>query len=178
MKYYLIAGEKSGDLHGANLIKALRKAQPEAQMRGFGGDLMQAAGLDLQKHYREMAFIGIVEVLANLPKILSLLRFCKRDILAYQPDVIIYIDYPGFNMRIAEFAKKKGFTNFYYISPKIWAWNRKRVYKIKRYIDRMFVILPFEQDFYADYDYEVDYVGNPLFDAISNYKANPNFITD
>ncbi len=176
MKYYLIAGEKSGDLHGANLIKALQKRDKHASFRGFGGEEMQKAGAVLTKHYKEMAFMGFTAVLLNLNKIRQYLKECQKDILDYQPDVVILIDYAGFNLRIAKFAKKQGLRTFYYISPKVWAWNTKRAWKIKRIVDKMFCIMPFEKEFYKKYDYEVDYIGNPIFDAIQNFQPNPYFL--
>jgi lipid-A-disaccharide synthase len=175
MKYYIIAGEKSGDLHASNLIKALKKKDPNASFRVWGGDMMEEAGAEIVTHYREMAFMGFLEVIKNLPRILGFIKKCKADILKTQPDVVILVDYAGFNMRIAKFAKKKGFRTFYYISPKIWAWNQGRAKNIKKYIDRMFVILPFEKEFYKKYDYAVDYVGNPLFDAITNFEKQADF---
>ncbi|MCE7040811.1 lipid-A-disaccharide synthase [Dyadobacter sp. CY312] len=175
MKYYLIAGERSGDLHGANLLKGIKENDPDAVFRGWGGDMMQAEGMELVTHYKDTAFMGFLEVALNLHKISGFLKKCKSDILEYQPDVIILIDYPGFNLRIASFAKKKGLKVFYYISPKVWAWNQKRALKIKENVDRMFVIFPFEIDFYKKYDYNVDYVGNPLMDAIAAFKPDPEF---
>jgi lipid-A-disaccharide synthase len=175
MKYYLIAGEASGDLHGANLMKALKLADKNSQFRFLGGDLMKAQGGELVRHYSEMAFMGFIEVLFNLRTILRNLKETKRDLLAYQPDALILIDFPGFNLKIAEFAKKKGIKVFYYISPKVWAWNQKRVLKIQRVVDRMFCILPFEVDFYKSWGMSVDYIGNPLLDAIADFKANPCF---
>jgi lipid-A-disaccharide synthase len=170
MNYYLIAGEASGDLHGSNLMKALKKQDTEARFRYFGGDLMKAEGGALKMHYSEMAFMGFIEVIANLGTILKNIKLAKKDILENKPDVLILIDFPGFNLKIAEFAKKQGIPVFYYISPKVWAWNQKRVLKIKKIVDRMFCILPFEVDFYKKWGMEVDYVGNPLLDAIeSNY---------
>jgi lipid-A-disaccharide synthase len=172
MKYYLVAGEASGDLHGANLMKALKERDAEAEFRFFGGDLMLAEGGTLIKHYADMAFMGFVEVVANLSAILKNLSTCKNDIAVYKPDVLILIDFPGFNLKIAEFAKENGFLVCYYISPKVWAWNQKRVLKIKRVVNHMFCILPFEVDFYKQWGMAVDYVGNPLLDAIAAYKAN------
>lgn len=166
MKYYIIAGEASGDLHGSNLMKQIKKNDPEAEFRIWGGDLMQAEGAELVKHYRDLAFMGFIEVIANLKTILSNIKFCKSDLLAYQPDAVILIDYPGFNLRIAEFAKESNLKVFYYISPQIWAWKQNRVHKIKKVVDRMITILPFERDFYSKFDTEVDYVGHPLLDAI------------
>src|SRR5690606_29161923 len=148
MKYYLIAGEASGDLHGANLMKALKKEDHDAEFRFFGGDLMLEQGGTLVKHYKDMAFMGFVEVLLNLSTVLKNISFCKQDVLVYQPDVLILIDFPGFNLKIAEFAKKHNIKVFYYISPKVWAWNQKRVVKIKKVVDKMFCIFPFEVDFY------------------------------
>lgn len=175
MKYYLIAGEKSGDLHGSNLIKALAQVDNAAQFRGFGGDEMQKAGLDLQVHYQQMAFMGVVQVLLNIRKIKQWMRTCQQDILQYRPDVIILIDYGGFNMRIARFAKQHNLKVFYYISPKVWAWNVKRAWKLKATVDRMFCILPFEKDFFKKFDWDVDYVGNPVLDAVKAFSPNPNF---
>lgn len=170
MKYYIISGEASGDLHGSNLMKALFKADGKADIRFWGGDLMSAVGGTLVTHYKERAFMGFAEVLMNLGKILGLISLCKRDIIAYQPDILIYIDNSGFNLRIAKWAKKMGFTNHYYISPQIWASRASRVEKIKRDIDRMFVILPFEKAFYEKFDYDVTFVGHPLIDAIADRK--------
>jgi lipid-A-disaccharide synthase len=175
MKYYLIAGERSGDLHGANLLKGIKENDPDAVFRGWGGDLMQAEGMELVTHYKDTAFMGFLEVALNLHKISGFLKKCKKDILQYRPDVIILIDYPGFNLRIASFAKQNGLKVFYYISPKVWAWNQKRALKIKKNVDRMFVIFSFEIDFYKKYDYKVDYVGNPLMDAISAFTPNADF---
>jgi lipid-A-disaccharide synthase len=170
MKYYLIAGEASGDLHGSNLIHHLKKLDSKAHFRAWGGDKMGAEGAEIVKHYRDLAFMGFIEVVANLGTILKNISFCKKDILVYNPDVIILIDYPGFNLRIAEFAHEKGIKVFYYISPQIWAWKQNRVHKIKRVVDRMFVILPFEREFYARFDMEVSFPGHPLLDAIQFYK--------
>lgn len=177
MKYYLIAGEASGDLHGANLMKALKERDPQAEFRFFGGDLMQAQGGTLVKHYADMAYMGFVEVVANLPAIMKNISFCKQDVLSWQPDVLILIDFPGFNLRIAEFAKKSGLLVCYYISPKVWAWNQKRVLKIKKSVDHMFCILPFEVDFYKKWGMDVDYVGNPLLDAVAAFKPDTDFRT-
>lgn len=168
MNYYIIAGEASGDLHGSNLIKALRKEDPEAHIRGWGGDLMEAAGAELVKHYRDLAFMGFVEVLLNLRTILRNISFCKKDIEAFQPDALILIDYPGFNLRIAKWAKKAGIQVHYYISPQIWAWKEGRIKSIKRDVDHMYVILPFEKDFYEKkHQFPVHFVGHPLIDAIA-----------
>lgn len=178
MKYYLIAGEKSGDLHGANLIRALKKHDENATFRCFGGDEMQQAGATVVRHYSEMSFMGFVSVLLHLNQIKRFIRECEDDILQHQPHVVIFIDYAGFNLRVAEFVKKYGFQTFYYISPKVWAWNTKRAWKIKRIVDRMFCIMTFEKAFYQQFDYEVDYIGNPLFDAIQDFKPNPYFIQE
>ena len=175
MKYFLIAGEASGDLHASNLMAALKKQDAEADFRFLGGDLMQAVGGTLVKHYRDMAFMGFIPVLLNLRTILNNMKACQEEIRQYRPDVVILIDYPGFNLRIAAFAKKKGFKVFYYISPKVWAWNQKRAWKIKANVDHMFVIFPFEIEFYKKYNYNVDYVGNPLMDAIEDFKPDPDF---
>lgn len=166
MKYYLIAGEASGDLHGSNLMKELKKQDKAAVFRCWGGDLMQLQGGEIIKHYRDLAFMGFAEVLLNLRTILKNIEFCKKDILAYKPDVLVLIDYPGFNLRIAEFAHKHGIKVFYYISPQIWAWKQSRVFKIRQVVDQMAVILPFEEEFYQKFDYKVHYVGHPLLDAI------------
>ena len=168
MKYYVIAGEASGDLHGSNLLREIKQRDTAANIHCWGGDLMQAQGATLVKHYRELAFMGFLEVVTNLRTILKNIDFCKKNILDFAPDVLILIDYPGFNLRIAEFAKAKGIKVFYYISPQIWAWKQSRVHKIKRCVDRMFVILPFEKDFYKKFDYEVDFVGHPLLDVVAN----------
>jgi len=170
MKYYLIAGEASGDLHGSNLMKELKTADKNAEFRFFGGDLMQVVGGKLIKHYREMAFMGIVNVLLNLKTINRNLKFCKTDLLEFNPDVLILIDYPGFNLRIAEFAKQNNIKVFYYISPKVWAWKEYRVKKIKNVVDEMFTIFPFETEFYKKYNFDVHYVGNPLLDSISEFN--------
>lgn len=175
MKYYLIAGEASGDLHGSNLMKALKSEDAEAEFRFFGGDLMNAEGGVMARHYSEMAFMGFVEVIANLNTIFKNIKKAKQDILAFNPDAIILIDFPGFNMRIAEFAKKENIKVFYYISPKVWAWNQRRVLKIKKYVDRMFCILPFEVAFYKRWGMDVDYVGNPILDAIEENVPDDQF---
>ncbi|MCF6181016.1 lipid-A-disaccharide synthase [Lutibacter sp.] len=169
MKYYIIAGEASGDLHGANLIKAMLEKNPNANIRFWGGDLMQKAGGTLVKHYKDLAFMGFAEVLMNINTIFKNISFCKNDILQFKPDALILIDYPGFNMRIADFAKKKGIKVYYYISPQIWAWKENRIKKIKRDVDEMFVILPFEKEFYEQkHHFPVKFVGHPLIDAIAN----------
>jgi lipid-A-disaccharide synthase len=172
MKYYIIAGEASGDLHGSNLMKALYQEDSDADIRFWGGDLMESVGGTLVKHYRELAFMGFIEVVFNLKTILGNIKVCKKDILKFQPDVIIFIDYPGFNMRIAKWAKEIGIKTHYYISPQIWAWKENRIKDIKRDVDKMYVILPFEKDFYeSKHNYPVTFVGHPLIDAIYNQKA-------
>jgi lipid-A-disaccharide synthase len=172
MKYYIIAGEASGDLHGSNLMKALYEEDPQAEIRFWGGDLMQKAGGTLVKHYRELAFMGFIEVVFNLKTILSNITFCKKDILEFKPDVIVFIDYPGFNMRIAKWAKTLNYKTYYYISPQIWAWKENRIKAIKNDVDKMFVILPFEKSFYEDkHQYPVEFVGHPLIDAIHNQPS-------
>jgi len=178
MRYYLIAGEASGDLHGANLMKALQNADKEAVFRFFGGDLMKNVNGNLVKHYREMAFMGVVNVVMNIRTIKRNLDFCKEDIIAFQPDVLILIDYPGFNLKVAEFAKRHSLKVYYYISPKLWAWKEYRVKKIREYVDEMFTILPFEAAFYKKHGIDVHYVGNPLMDALDSYRdeAKPRAI--
>ena len=169
MKYYIIAGEASGDLHASNLMKALLKTDSEAEFRFWGGDLMQAVGGTLVKHYKELAFMGFLEVIMNLRTITKNLAYCKKDIKDYQPDCLIFIDYPGFNMRIAKWAKIEGFKTQYYISPQIWAWKENRITAIKRDVDKMYVILPFEKEFYENkHAMPVEFVGHPLIDAIEN----------
>ena len=174
MKYYIIAGEASGDLHGSNLIKELKKLDAGAEIRCWGGDLMQRAGGMLVKHYRDLAFMGFAEVVVNLRTILNNLKFCKEDIQKFQPDVLVLIDYPGFNLRIAEWAKQQPYQTYkvvFYISPQVWAWKEGRVKKMKQYIDKMLVILPFEKDYFKNrWDCNVEYVGHPLVQVIDNYK--------
>ena len=170
MRYYLIAGEASGDLHGASLMKALKAEDASAVFRFFGGDLMKEVGGELVKHYREMAFMGIVNVVMNIRTIKRNLDFCKKDLLRFNPDVLILIDYPGFNLKIAEFAKKNDIRVFYYISPKLWAWKEYRVKKVRDYVDEMFTIFPFETGFYKKHGIDVHYVGNPLLDAVSVFE--------
>lgn len=166
MKYYIIAGEASGDLHGSNLIKALHQQDNDAVIRCWGGDKMEQAGATLVKHYRDLAFMGFVEVIKHLGTILNNIKFCKQDITQFKPDVLVLIDYPGFNMRIAEWGRKQGLKIVYYISPQVWAWKENRVKKIKRDVDKMLVILPFEKEFYHKWNYEVTYVGHPLVEVI------------
>lgn len=165
-KLYLIAGEASGDLHGSNLIKALRELQPEVICRAWGGDQMAAAGATVVKHYRDLAFMGFWEVVKNLRTIWHNLKFCQRDIAAFRPDAVVLIDYPGFNLRIAHWAKKQGFRVIYYISPQLWAWHASRVRAIRRDVDKMIVILPFEVDFYQQHGVQATWVGHPLLDAL------------
>ncbi len=167
MRYYIIAGEASGDMHASGLMQEIRKTDPGAEFRCWGGDLMKAAGGDLVKHYRDLAYMGFIEVVANIGTIMNNLRFCKEDILRYKPDALILIDYPGFNLRIAEFAHRKGLRVIYYISPQVWAWKKSRVYGIRKNVDKMLVILPFEQEFYEHYHFKVEFVGNPLLDVVS-----------
>jgi lipid-A-disaccharide synthase len=176
MKYYIIAGEASGDLHGSNLIKALKQKDAKAEIWAWGGDMMENAGAVLRKHYRDLAFMGFVEVVKNLKTILNNIAFCKKDISQFQPDAIIFIDYPGFNMRIAKWAKLLGFRTFYYISPQIWAWHTSRVHQIKKYIDQVYCILPFEKDFYKKYNYNAEYVGHPLLDVVKNHAYTEGWV--
>jgi len=171
MKYYLIAGEASGDLHGSHLIREIRKLDTAADIRCWGGELMSEAGAQVVKHYKDLAFMGFTEVVQNLPTILKNLRFCKQDISEFNPDALILIDYPGFNLRIASWAKKEGFRVIYYISPQVWAWKESRVKTIKSCVDKMLVILPFEKDFYKKWNFEVEYVGHPLVEVIENFQA-------
>ena len=168
MKYYIIAGEASGDLHASNMMKALLEKDPNAEFRFWGGDLMQAVGGTLVKHYKELSFMGFVEIIKNISTILGNVKFCKQDIAEFQPDILIFIDYSGFNLRIAKWAKQEGFKTNYYISPQVWASRAKRVLDIKRDINHMYVILPFEKQFYKKYDYKVNFVGHPLIDAINS----------
>jgi lipid-A-disaccharide synthase len=173
MRYYIIAGEASGDLHGSNLIKELHQQDAQAQINCWGGDKMQAAGATLIKHYRDLAFMGFVEVIAHLRTIFKNIAFCKTDILQFKPDVVVLIDYPGFNLRIAEWAKQQGIKVVYYISPQVWAWKENRVKKIKRDVDKMLVILPFEVDFYRKHNFNVSYVGHPLVQVVNEALQQP-----
>lgn len=175
MKYYIIAGEASGDLHASNLVKQLRQIDSSAELRGWGGDLMKSQGVDVVKHYRDLAFMGFTEVIANLGTILRNLETCKNDLMLFQPDALILVDYPGFNLRIAKFAHDIGLKVFYYISPQVWAWKQSRVHKIKITVDKMFVILPFEKEFYQRFGYDVTFVGHPLLDAIEQTTIAPDF---
>lgn len=171
MKYFLVAGEASGDLHGSNLMAALKEQDPDAEFCFFGGDLMQAQGGKLIKHYREMAFMGFIPVLMNLRTILRNMSMCQKEIIRFQPDVLILIDYPGFNLKVAKYIKTHTqIPVYYYISPKVWAWKEYRVKSFKKYVDEMLSILPFEVDFYKKHNYHIDYVGNPVVDAVTNFK--------
>jgi len=172
-KLYIIAGEASGDLHGSNVMKELLRSEPDMDIRFWGGDKMEAVGGTMAMHIRKLAYMGFVEVLMNIRTILRNIRFCKEDIEAFKPDALLLIDYPGFNMRIAEWAKKRGIKVYFYISPTVWAWKEKRVEKIRRDVFQLYVILPFEKPFYAKHNYEVEYVGHPLLDAIEQYNEQP-----
>jgi lipid-A-disaccharide synthase len=179
MKYYIIAGEASGDLHGSNLIKEIKHLDPTASIRAWGGDLMKDAGASLVKHYRDLAFMGFLEVIKNLPTILQNIKFCKQDIEAWQPDVLVLIDYPGFNLRIADWAKKHGCKVVYYIAPQVWAWKENRVKKMKLCIDKMFCILPFEKDYFKNkWNWDVTYVGHPLLRVIESFKSTTPLVTE
>ena len=178
MRYYIISGEQSGDMHAANLVAELKKKDHHAEVRAWGGDKLKGQGVQIVKHIKDLAFMGFWEVIVNLPKILSNISFCKKDILAFFPDVLILVDYPGFNFRIAKFAKQNGIKVFYYISPQIWAWKRNRIKQIKKNVDKMFVILPFEKDFYQKNNFEVDFVGHPLLDEISKDNFSFSIKTD
>jgi lipid-A-disaccharide synthase len=181
MNYYIIAGEASGDLHASNLIKELRLLDNDAHFRCWGGDLVKSQNAELVKHYKDTAYMGFLEVILHLPAIIKNINYCKKDILQYKPDALILVDYPGFNLRIAEFSKSKllrtqnpELRTYYYISPQVWAWKSSRIKKIKKFVDKMFVILPFEKNFYKKYDYDVDFVGHPLLDAIESYNQQPS----
>jgi lipid-A-disaccharide synthase len=178
LKYYIIAGESSGDMHAANLMKELKKSDSNADFRCWGGDKMQNQGGYIVKHYHDLAFMGFAEVLMNIKTILSNLSFCKSDITTYKPDVVILVDYPGFNLRIAKFAKLSGYKVFYYISPQIWAWKQSRIHQIKKYVDKVFCILPFEKDFYAKFNYHAEFTGHPLLDEIENLLEKKSTFTD
>jgi len=170
MKYYIIAGEASGDLHASNLMKEIKLLDANAEFRFWGGDLMLNEGGKLVKHYKDLAFMGVIEVLQNIRSIKKNFKTCQNDLLEYKPDILILVDYPGFNLRIAKFAHRNNIKTYYYISPKIWAWKKSRAWKIKKYVNKMFVIFPFEKEFYRNYDYPVEYVGNPLLDEIEKKK--------
>ncbi|MBQ6727292.1 MAG: lipid-A-disaccharide synthase [Bacteroidales bacterium] len=179
MKYYIIAGEASGDLHGSNLMKAILRNDPQAEIRFWGGDLMQAVGGTQVKHIRELAFMGFVEVVANLRTVLKNIAFCKKDIVKFHPDAVIFIDYPGFNLKIAKFTHAQGFKNFYYISPQVWAWKKGRIKTMRRVLDMMYVILPFEKPFYDRNNVQnVEFVGHPLLDAIAEFDKNAQLADD
>jgi len=178
MNYYVIAGEASGDLHGSNLIQKIKELDNIADFRCWGGDMMERAGGHIVKHYRDLAFMGFIEVVKNIRTIYNNLSFCKKDILAYKPDAIILIDYPGFNLRIAEWAKKKGIPVIYYISPQVWAWKESRVKAIRKNVDKMLVILPFERAFYKKWNFDVEYVGHPLADVVDNAENNTDLVPD
>ncbi|MFV0378396.1 MAG: lipid-A-disaccharide synthase [Mangrovibacterium sp.] len=177
MKYFFIVGEASGDLHASNLISELVKADPQAEVRGFGGELMEQAGMQLLKHYREMAFMGFIPVLMNLSAIKRNFNQCQEQLADFMPDVLVLVDYPGFNLRMAKFAKQLGLKVYYYISPKVWVWKSRRVKEIKELVDEMFTIFPFETEFYARYNYPVNYVGNPVLDAIQARRTEKSFGT-
>ncbi len=175
LKFYLVAGEKSGDLHGGNLIQSIKALHPDAEFRGFGGEQMEAAGMHVAVHYNQMAFMGIVQVVLNIRKILGWMKICKRDLQAFQPDALVLIDYGGFNMRLAKYAHANGYRVYYYIAPKVWAWNTGRAWKLKSTVDRMFCILPFEPEFFKQFNWHVDYVGNPVVDAVQKFIPDPDF---
>lgn len=179
MKYYIIAGEASGDLHGSNLMKAIFRSDPQAEIRFWGGDLMQSVGGTLVKHIRDLAFMGFVEVVANLRTVLKNISLCKKDIAAFRPDAVIFIDYPGFNLKISKFTHAQGFKNFYYISPQVWAWKKGRIKTMRKVLDMMYVILPFEKPFYDRNNVEnVEFVGHPLLDAVADFEKNANIADD
>lgn len=170
MKYFIISGEASGDLHASNWVKEMKINDPNAEFAGWGGDLMEAQGVDIKKHYKDLAFMGFVEVLMNLKTILRNFKLCKAHIKAFNPDAVLLVDYPGFNLRMAEWLHKEGFKVFYYIAPTVWAWKKNRIQTIKKYVTQLFVILPFEKPFFDQENYHVDYVGNPLLDAVNNHQ--------
>ena len=172
MRYYIIAGEASGDLHASNLVREIKALDQDAEFRGWGGDLMEAEGVEIVKHYRDLAFMGFKDVLANINTIRKNLTFCKKDLIDFKTEVVIFVDYPGFNLRIAKFAKQQQIRTIYYISPQVWAWKKSRVKKIKRDVDQMLVILPFEKKFYKDLNYKVDFVGHPLLDVLNKRKKS------
>ena len=179
MKYYIIAGEASGDLHGSNLMKAILRNDPQAEIRFWGGDLMQSVGGTLVKHIRDLAFMGFVEVVANLRTVLKNIALCKKDIVDFRPDAVVFIDYPGFNLKIAKFTHAQGFKNFYYISPQVWAWKKGRIKTMRKVLDMMYVILPFEKPFYDRNNVQnVEFVGHPLLDAIAEFDKNAQLADD
>ena len=175
-KYYIIAGEASGDLHAAKVVEQLKEQDSQTEIRAWGGDEMQKAGAKLEKHIEDLAFMGFIEVVANLPQILKNFSACKKNIVDFEPDALILVDYAGFNLKIAKFAKKRGIKVYFYISPKVWAWKKGRIKKLKAYTNRLFVIFPFEKDFFAKYNMEVDYVGNPLVERISAFHKDEDFL--
>lgn len=172
MKYYIIAGELSGDKHASLLMKYIKQYDTKAEFRGFGGDNMKSEGLQIVKHINDLAFMGFVEVATHLKEVLGNIRLCKKDIMSFRPDCMIFVDYPGFNLRIAKFTHSKGIKNFYYISPQVWAWKKGRIKTMHRILDKLYVILPFEKPFYATHDMQVEYFGNPLLDEIASFKDN------
>lgn len=172
MKFFIVSGEASGDLHGANLVKSIKNLRPNSIFVGWGGDLMKSEGVQIKKHYKELAFMGFLEVIMNIRTILKNIKLCKQQIIDEKPDAVIFIDYPGFNLRMAKFAKKNGLTTLYYISPTVWAWKEKRIETIKEFVDRLFVILPFEKKFYSDRNCDVEFVGHPLIDAVDNFRKS------
>lgn len=172
MKYFILAGEASGDLHGSNLVKEIKKLDSDAYFAGWGGDLLKDEGVNILKHIKELAFMGFVEVLQNIKTIKKNFKICKKQITDFNPDVVIYVDYPGFNLRIAKWVKKNNYKSLYFISPNVWAWKASRVFKIRDYTDRMYTILPFEKEFYNSYGIEVDYFGHPLVDAVTNFEKS------
>jgi len=177
MRLYIIAGEASGDLHGSNLVRELKRLNSNLEIRGWGGDLMQKEGVDLRKHYRDLAFMGFVEVVKNFRTILRNFDFCKKDILEFKPDAIVLVDYPGFNLRIAKWAKKQGIKVIYYIAPQVWAWHKSRVKQMRKNIDKLLIILPFEIDFFAKHGIEAEFIGHPLLDAISQ-NTDPAYVSE
>jgi lipid-A-disaccharide synthase len=177
MKFYIIAGERSGDLHGGNLVKEIIKRDPDSVFQGFGGEHMQRNGVKLTVHYSDLAFMGLAEVVTNMNKIRRYIRQCKDDIIQYRPDVVVLIDYGGFNLQIARFCKKMGIKVYFYIPPKYWAWYQNRALWLKPYVDKLFVILPFEKEFFKKFQWEADYVGNPVLDAVKAHQPDLNFLT-
>lgn len=178
MKYYIIAGEASGDLHAANLIRALKEKDQHAEFRAWGGDHILATGVSLVNHYRDTAFMGFVEVVKHLPTILKFIKTCKQDILEWNPDVVILVDYPGFNFRIAEFTHNQGFKTIYYISPQLWAWKGSRIKKVKKWVDELLVILPFEKEFYSKQNVHAHFVGHPLLDEIKKQDSFTKIVSE
>jgi len=172
MKYYIISGEASGDLHASNLVKEINKLDTDSEYRGWGGEMLSSQGVEVVKHYRDLAFMGFYEVAANIRTILKNFKYCKEDILNYNPDAVILVDYPGFNLRMAEFAHKKGFKVFYYIAPQAWAWKKSRVHKIKKYVDKLFTLLPFEEPFFRKYGIDAKYVGHPILDYLDTSHSD------